>query len=337
MKTRTRTWQCHLLFVCLLILSGSMASAYDFSFDGIYYNYKDGELEVAGADSNIQDVIIPSQVEYKGKIWMVTSIGENAFSRSNILSIIIPNTVTSIGERAFAYCSKMASINIPNSVKEICDGAFFRCLGLKKLIIEDGTEILSLGQDATLMIDGTVNGSGLFKDCPLDLVYLGRDLKVYIDANYNSADPFEKNKTLSKVTIGDCVKSIPHSTFSGCTSLTSVTIGNSVETIGGHAFYDCYNLSKITMGESIATIGYGAFYNCSMQEIALPNTVQTIEDSAFDGCVRLVAINIPDSVNSIGECALRGCSNLKSIKIPNSVKKSNMRHFMNAQASHLLR
>ena len=188
----------------------------------------------AGDNKYSGELIIPSTVNYKSKTLTVTSIRDDAFWYcSGLTSVTIPNSVTSIGTDAFSYCSGLTSITIPNSVTSIgyrafydCSGltsivipnsvtsiemyAFYGCSGLtsvtignsvtsigssafngcnslKELRIEDGTEILSLGYNST-------SYKNPFYDCPLETLYLGRDLS-YKTGN-NEYFPFYKKSTL---------------------------------------------------------------------------------------------------------------------------------------------
>lgn len=110
------------LTVLIAALCCSIASAYDFEVDGIYYNYLSSTtVEVADWTNEITgDVAIPETVTYEGSTYSVTSIGESAFSDcSSLTSITIPNSVTSIGELAFWHCIYLKEITIPSSVTTI--------------------------------------------------------------------------------------------------------------------------------------------------------------------------------------------------------------------------
>ena len=202
----------------------------------------------------------------------VTSIGEGAFHYCNDLtSIEIPNSVTSIGVGAFEDCFGLASITIPNSVESIGDQAFDNCKSLKDLRIEDGEGTLSLGCNSySNDINSYGVGEGLFYDCPLETLYLGRNLSYNTDDWGYGFSPFYKKTTLTSVTIGSSVESIGKYAFDSCSSLKKVVIGNSVTSIGKHAFYDCDGLTSIhLLGETPPTVKNNNFSEAQYTDIML--------------------------------------------------------------------
>ena len=179
---------------------------------------------------------------------------------------IIPNSVTSIGDGAFADCSGLTSVTIPNSVTSIGSWTFYGCSGLTSVTFnaEKCTEMGS-------------NSSPVFNGC----------------------------KSLTTLTIGDKVTTIPDYAFRGCSGLTSVTIPNSVTSIGGAAFRDCSGLTSVTIPNSVTSIGDDAFRGCSsLISVVIPNSVTSIGDYAFYDCTGLHSLTIGTGVLSIGRYAI---------------------------------
>ena len=290
------------LFTALLLLCATVATAHDFEVDGIYYDILSEEDKTVA-------------VTYRGSYY-------NSYDNEYTGSVVIPESVTyngttysvtSIGEIAFRGCTGLTSIEIPNSVTSIGNGAFQNCSSLNELRIEDGNNNLSLGYNVLY------EGEGLFYDCPLETLYLGRDLSYNTDYDYGYS-PFFNKTTLTSVTIGNSVTSIGESAFLWCSGLTSITIPNNVKSIGDDAFRGCSGLASITIPNSVTSIGDDAFSGCSgLASITIPNSVTSIGNRAFEGCTGLTSVTIPNSVTSIGNYAFSDCSGLTSITIPNSV------------------
>ena len=127
-------------------------SAYSIKVDKIYYNITSShEAEVTYNErregSYSGDVIIPAFINAYGYKCAVTSIGEEAFMRSNELtSVTIPNTVTSIGDFAFEECDNLTSVILPNSVTSIGNYAFSVCKNLTSIAIPNS--VTSIGESA---------------------------------------------------------------------------------------------------------------------------------------------------------------------------------------------
>ena len=278
--------------------------AISFDYNPLYYAHK---LYLNG--TLVTELVIPNSV---------TSIGNYAFSGcTGLTSVTIPNSVTSIGNWAFSSCSGLTSIEIPNSVISIGDYAFGNCSSLTSVTIESDS------------IMGKVYpvASSLKKT-------FGSQVKEYIIGNSVTSigmNAFNECDSLTSVTIGNSVTSIGERAFAGCSSLSSVTIGNSVTSIGERAFYGCSGLTSVHISDISAwcaisfddnplDYAHKLYLNGTLvTELVIPNSVTSIESSAFSGCTSLTSVTIPNSVTSIGEYAFYGCSGLTSIEIPNSV------------------
>ena len=188
----------------------------------------------------------------------VTSIGDYAFYYcSSLTSVVIGDSVTSIGYVAFNGCSSLTSVVIPNSVTSIVSYAFSNCSSLSEVnylgtidqwaeIEFDGYYANPLGYAMQLKINGEV----------VTEVNLTSTTKV-------SKYAFSGCRSLTSVVIGDSVTSIGSNAFYYCSSLTSVVIGDSVTSIDERAFYGCSGLTSVVIGDSVTSIGERAFYDCS--------------------------------------------------------------------------
>jgi len=231
-----------------------------------------------------------------------------------VIDLVIPNSVTSIGDYAFYNCSGLTSITIPESVTSIGDEAFRFCSGLTK------AEFASIERLCCISFeDNFANplyyANHLYIDGQevKDLVIPNSVTSIGESALYNCSG-------LTSITIPNSVTSIGKSALYNCSGLTSITIPNSVTSIGEWAFSRCSGLTSITIPESVTSIGEGTFRGCSgLTSITIPNSVTSIGERAFYGCSSLTSVAIPNSVTSIGEWAFYDCTSLTSITIPNSV------------------
>ncbi len=266
----------------------------------------------------------------------VTSIGELAFANcNNLVEVIIPNSVNSIGNSAFFACGKLSSVIIPNSVTSIGNSAFSGCNSLAEVIIPKS--VTSIGNCA-------------FKNCqemtsvsiPSSVTTIGDEAFSYCLALTSVIIPnsvtkignstFDNCKQLSSVSIPNSVTSIGNNAFSDCYSLTSVIIPNSVKKIGISAFYCCSNLTSLVIGNSVTNIGSYAFRYCvKLSSLTIGNSVTNIGDYAFEQCSVMTSVTIPNSVTTIGDYAFFNCSGLTSVIIPKSVTEIGYNSFGNCK------
>ena len=319
------------LLAIFCLLCSANASAYDFEVDGIYYDVVSlTEFTCKVVKENDKslyrgDIVIPEKVNYNGK----------------------ELTVVEIADRVFNKCSDLTSISIPKTISSISDYMFSGCSALEHVKFEDGETILELGRGSSAS-----NGQyyGLFTNCPVTSLYLGRDLSYNRSLNGYYYGPFMRNKTIQEVIIGDSVTEISKYMFYQCSELTDITFGkfvtkidenafeecgltsieipNSVTEIGSYAFYQCWNMVSATIPNSITKIADYMFYNCpSLTNVTIPNSVTEIGSVAFCVCSSLTSIVIPNSVTDIGSLAFDGCKSLTNVEIPNSVTKINYSTF----------
>ena len=209
---------------------------------------------------SITSVVIPDSV---------TTIGSYAFAYcTSLTSVVIGDSVTTIGDHAFYDCDRLTSVVIPDSVTSISKWAFGDCNSLTSVVIPDS--VTSIGGAAfgycRSLASVTILGapevsSSAFSYCNSALYAYGR----YIgDAENPYAILIElTNKNLSTYTIHEDTKVIASDAFSECERLTSITIPDSVKAISYGAFEDCDSLTSVVIPDSVTSIGKDAFYSCN--------------------------------------------------------------------------
>lgn len=227
-------------------------------------------------------------------------------------NVIIPDGVTSIGDRAFELCRNLSSVTIPQSVISIGRGAFNCCKNLISIEIMEGL---------------TSVGSGAFEDCtnlkeaqlPQGVITLGSDV-------------FKGCDNLTSIVIPEGVTSIQFGTFRGCTNLKEVQLPRSLTEIGRMAFSGCDSLTHVVIPNGVTSVGSHAFSECSnLTEVVIPSSVMSIECGAFAECRSLAEVVIPGSVLSVGCGAFAECSSLKHIVISDGVATIENRAFYNCR------
>ncbi len=206
----------------------------------VFVEVNDSVIYLIDYIGNEKELTLPES--YNGKKYAINS--HAFYGQSDITSITIPNSVTSIGEYAFSGCSSLTSVTIPNRVTSIGEYAFNYCSSLKEVHISDIASWCNIS-------------FGNHYSNPLCYV-----IDLYING-----------ELLTELVIPDTVTNINDYAFYGCTSLTSVTIPNSVTSIGSYAFRTCTSLTSITISNSVTSIGEYAFYNCtSLTSVTFENT-----------------------------------------------------------------
>ena len=271
--------------------------------DGIYYDLS-GTSATVDAKSGVRysgDIIIPETVTYEGTTYSVTAIGYGAFSDSSLSSITIPNSVASIGRRAFYYCTWLSSVTIGNGVTFIDSEVFLGCRNLRAINVDP--ENTSYASD---------NGALFNKDKTKLLLFPKAKNGSYVIPNSMTTIEryaFSNCRNLSSVTIPDGVTSIEEAAFRDCTSLTTINIPDSIITINSDTFYGCESLSSVTISGGVTSIGKDAFSDCdklSFKHLNIPNA--EIETRAFNGV----------KIDSLSAKALK--NKAKSILLADSIK-----------------
>ena len=141
-------------------------------------------------------------------------------NRELVTSLVIPNDISIINDYAFCGCSSLTSVIIPSSVVNIGNYVFDGCNQIKLIAFEDGETTLSLGHNNTIGYSWQYETSitvynGLFYSCPLEELYLGRNIAF-------NTSPVKNRNNLKIATFGCLVTDINTALFNGCTNLTDI-------------------------------------------------------------------------------------------------------------------
>ena len=131
-----------LMVIMFIIIIFSSGIALAESYNGLTYRVNYNEVTITSLYQPINTVVIPDKIDG----FPVTSIGDFAFANSSITSVMIPDSVKSIGTEAFSGCTRLTSVTIPDKVQVIGAEAFWRCANLESIIIPD--RVRSIGRDA---------------------------------------------------------------------------------------------------------------------------------------------------------------------------------------------
>ena len=259
--------------------AGPIGEGYDYEF-----GWEDSIPAYAFCDcTEIISVIIPNSI---------ISIGESAFQGcTGLACITIPDSVVSIGWRAFNACAGLTGIDIPSSVTTIGGYAFLDCIGLTKITISNSVTLIGVGafQGCAFKTAGPIGGG--------------------YDCEFGWTDE------------------IPSFAFAYCDGITSVTIPNGITSIGQGAFECCTGITSVTIPDSV-TSTHAPFRGCTGLKTAGPigggydyefGWTDKIPVLAFRGCTELTSIVIPDGITTIDIWAFSDCTSLMAIKIPNSL------------------
>lgn len=228
----------------------------------------------------------------------ITSIGRDAFYGCGLVSVTIPNSVTTIGDNAFSSCTDLTSVKIGNGVSSIGNNAFAGCENLTS--VKMGKNVIGIGDEA-------------FRSCANLTSITLPDVLESIGAHAFQYTP------LTSVNIPESVKTIGDEAFRGCGSLASVGFEEGLTSIGDGAFRECA-LTSVTIPNSVTSIGEWTFsYNRSLTTAILGDDIEEIKSYTFFECSALSSVIIPDGVTSIGSSAFSGCHLLTSIKLPESL------------------
>jgi hypothetical protein len=262
--------------------------------------------------TNLESVVIPNSV---------TSIDHNAFDYcTSLKSVVIPDSVKTIEPWAFNGCFALQSVDLGRGVESIGDGAFFNACGWSEITIPSSVTYIGDHSFWCGGANDAQGKNKTFKKVnfgnPGDTHYKGvqkaespnwggfKELKeIYYNGERLPSNLFAANRSYDTVTLGPNVREVQENAFYGLTikqlnlsdgiqtinsnaftwmwGLKTVRIPNTVTKISDWAFNGCFDLKNLTIGNNVTYIGNGAFYNTSIEDLTIPDKVETIGGKAF--------------------------------------------------------
>ena len=318
---------------------------------------------ITGYSGNATALYIPDEIDGHE----VVEIGDSAFeNRTDLRTVMIPDSVTRINGNAFYGCSNLANVTLSKNLESMGSSAFGNCDGLTQIEIPKSLESCDISYGSygpfrdcdklkkVKFEEGTtVIATMLFHHCTgIEEIEIPDTVTIIKDS------AFEECTNLRSVQIPDTVTKIEPEAFQNCVGLTNIRIPDSVTRIDGGAFYGCSNLVNVTLSKNLESIGNSAFGNCDkLTEIEIPKSLTScdifygsygpfrdcdklkkvkfeegttvIATMLFHHCTGIEEIEIPDTVTIIKDSAFEECTNLKSIQIPNTVTKIEPEAFYN--------
>lgn len=309
---------------------------------------ENSDLPITFADANVKALCVANwdtnndgELNYN-EAAAVTSLGFVFYDNDNITSfdeLQYFTSLTSIGERAFAYCQELISLEIPHSVNEIGMRTFYGCSNLTTIVIPDSVE--TIGAEAFVGINAT------HLELPASVSNIG--YRAFIGESFESIVVDQDNTVYDSR--GNCNAIIQTETNKLITGCKNTIIPDNVTVIGNNAFFGCENLTLIEIPGSVYKIEKNAFCHTGITDLEIPASVEIIQDMVFsdtnieninvaidntvydsrDNCNAIIETTsnklitgckntiIPNSVISIGKYAFAYCTSLLSIELPNSV------------------
>ena len=309
------------------------------TIDGLKYVLNpDNTAVLTGYDTSLpKDVIIPDTIEVSGTTYTVCEIRSYAFENNGtIQSVVIPETVTGIGDGPFRKCTSLTSIEVDTGSSDFSSisGALYNKGGTTLICCPAGTTgqftlpktVNFLKRDAFMynkltgigVEDGSssyVSIDGVLYDFGGTVLraYPGKSGDAVIPDGVHTVATFAFNgcSSIGSVYASGSLKTIDYAAFSN-SSVTSVNFP-AVSFMDEESFNGCKTLDTVNM-PSVTIVPSKVFQGCELLATANLSLAKSVESDAFQGCKSLATIDA-SLVTYIGDCAFQGCESLATIDI----------------------
>ena len=232
-----------------------------------------------------------------------------------IQSIVIEEGITEVGANAFCWCTNVTSVKLPSTLKKIQQNAFYGCQSLTAITLPDGLEEIrskafsGSGIQSIVVPDSvkSLEMNALDGCGKLTTAVIGK--QITNPAGYL----FQNCYQLESVTFRGKLERISYAMFENCTALKTFPLPDSVTKIEGKAFENS-GLTEIQLGNNITEIGEYAFAGTKLEQIVIPDSVETLPRGAFDHCNQLVSIDFGDLEDVPGN-TISLCSRIGNITV----------------------
>lgn len=288
--------------------------------------------------AHIVEAVLPEGLEHLGT--RAFSASYNNINPGTLWHVVLPSTLTEMGDYAFEYQAHLTDLTLPDNMTEIPDYTFQNCGNLTTVDLPDALQRIGFGAFANTGLTGvtfpatlTEIAGSAFHSAPLTEVTLPDNVtklgkNAFASCGQLRRITFSAGLTelpdricsycdqLTEVNIPDGIQSIGTFAFDHCTRLTSISLPESVTALGNFVFGNC-GLTKFTFPSGITSVGTGVFNNCTdLTEVAWPASLTTLSDQTFSGCTALTTVNLPEGLTAIGNSAFSGCTALAHLDIP---------------------
>ena len=275
---------------------------------------------ITGYSGNATALYIPGEIDGHE----VVAIGDRAFeNRTDLRTVMIPDSVEKIEFEAFRGCDKLENIKLSENLTIVGYGVFGDCKSISKIEIPK-----SLKKFDGTWGRGTNLSYGAFGGCSnLKTVNFEAGSTIVCAALFMGCDGIEE------IELSDTITEIGDSAFKNCKNLDRITMNNGIEILESSAFEDCFSLTTINIPNTVKAISNSTFQDCtSLTEVHLSNILKEIPASTFSGCKKLTTINFPSTLTTIGNSAFSGCESLPEAILPSGGEKIESNAFKNCKA-----